>query len=259
MAQLDDTPAEERKGSAIKRFLPLAIIGAALAAFFAFDLQYFVSLDALQAYRGELTDFADANPLLAPLGLVALYALLVAISFPLASFLTIFAGFMFGTLIGGTAVLFGATLGAAIIFAVAKTALGDSLRRKAGPWMQKFEAGFQENELSYLFIVRLVPAFPFWLINLAPALLGMKLRNFVIATFFGIIPGTFVYASIGAGAGAVLDAGDELNLSWTLMLQPEILLPLVGLMVLGAIPVVIKRFRKRPLPGEDDGGPVHAA
>ena len=258
MAQLDDTPAKTRKGSAIKRFLPLAVIGAALAAFFAFDLHHFVSLDALQAHRGDLTGFAQANPLLAPLGLVAAYAALVAISFPGAGLLTIFAGFMFGTVIGGTAVLFGATLGAAVIFTVAKTALGDSLRQKAGPWMNKFEAGFQENELSYLFILRLVPAFPFWLVNLAPALLGMKLRNFVIATFFGIIPGTFVYASVGAGAGAVLDAGDELKLSG-LLLKPEILLPIVGLIVLAVIPVVVKRFRKRPLPGEDDGGPVHAA
>ena len=151
---------------------------------------------------------------------------------------------MFGTLVGGTAVVIGATIGATIIFLVARTALGESLRSKAGPWMNKFEAGFQENEFSYLFILRLVPAFPFWLVNIAPALVGARLRNYVITTALGIIPGTFVYASVGAGAGAILDEGGELQLSG-LLLKPEILTPIIGLILLALIPVIIKKIPQK--------------
>jgi len=243
-----DLPVESK--SPLQRFLPLIVIAAALTAFFIFDLDRFFTLDALREYRGDLRAFAEANPLLAPLGMAALYAALVAISFPGAGFLTIFCGFMFGTLLGGTVVVFGATIGATLIFLAAKTALGDSLKKKAGPWMEKFEKGFREGEFSYLLVMRLVPAFPFFIVNLVPAFLGAKLRNYIITTAFGIMPATFVYASVGAGAGAVLDAGGELQLSG-LLLKPEIVGPIVGLIVVALVlPRVVKYFAKSKLPQE---------
>ncbi|MEM1139258.1 MAG: TVP38/TMEM64 family protein [Pseudomonadota bacterium] len=239
--------APKKKGG-LARLVPLAVIGAALAAFFAFDLNAYFTLDALKENYQRLRDLGTAYPVLAPVGLVVVYALLVAMSFPGASILTIVAGLMFGTVIGGIAVLFGATIGATLIFLAAKTALGESLREKAGPWLKKFESGFQENEFNYLLILRLVPAFPFWIVNLAPALLGMKLRNFVAATFIGIIPGTFVYAGVGNGAGKIIEAGGDLELSG-LLLQPQVLGPIVGLVVLALIPIAIKAVRgKRGLP-----------
>lgn len=171
------------KPPAWKRFLPLGVIAIALALFFLTGLNEYFTLDTLKENREWLVNFAADNRLVAPLVLIAIYAAAVAISFPGASILSIFAGFMFGTWIGGTAVLFGATIGATIIFLAARNATGDALLAKAGPTLKKLEAGFRESELSYMFLLRLVPAFPFWLVNLAPAALGVKLRNYMIATF----------------------------------------------------------------------------
>ena len=243
-----DTPMplseETNQKSAFQRFLPLLVIATALIAFFATGANQYFSLDALSTYRGDLTAFRDANFPLAFASLIVIYAALVAISFPGAGFLTIFAGFLFGPFIGTLGVIVGATLGATIIFKVASTSFGETLRAKAGPWLEKFEAGFKEGELSYLFILRIIPAFPFFLVNIAPAFLGVKTRNFVLSTFFGIIPGSFVYASIGNGAGAVLDQGEELQLSGVLT-DPAILVPIIGLAVLALIPVAYKRFSKK--------------
>jgi uncharacterized membrane protein YdjX (TVP38/TMEM64 family) len=229
--------------SSLKRFAPLLLVALALIAFFVFDGPRYISLETLRTNRAALSDFVSAHPFAAPLAFVALYAGLVAISFPGASLLTIFGGFLFGTWAGGSLVVIAATLGAVAIFTIARTALGEGLAAKAGPWLAKFEAGFKENAFSYLFILRLVPAFPFWLVNIAPALLNVKLRDYAIATALGIVPGTFVYASVGAGAGAVLDAGGDLKLSG-LLLKPEILGPIAGLVALALIPILYKKLKK---------------
>ncbi len=115
------------------------------------------------------------------------------------------------------------------------------LRRRAGPWIGRLEAGFRENALSYLLVLRLVPLFPFWLVNLVPAFLGVPLTTYALGTFVGIIPGSFVYASVGNGLGAVFDAGGTPDL--TIIFEPEILLPIIGLSLLALIPVVYKKFK----------------
>jgi uncharacterized membrane protein YdjX (TVP38/TMEM64 family) len=138
----------------------------------------------------------------------------------------------------------GATLGATMLFLAARTALGDVLRARAGPSLRKLEAGFRENELSYMLVLRLVPLFPFWLVNLAPAFLGVRTSTFIIGTFVGIIPGALVFASVGTGLGAILASGGTPDGS--ALLQPHVLLPIGGLVILALIPVVLKRFRHRP-------------
>ena len=235
-----DAAMQRPRHGSFRRFGPLAAVALALALFFALGGPKHVTLEALAANRAALTRIAAEHPLLAPLGLAAIYALLVAISFPGASLLTIFAGFMFGTLVGGAAIVVGATLGATAIFLVARTAFGDALTRRAGPFLGKLRAGFEANAASYMLVLRLTPVFPFWLVNIAPALFNVPLRTFVITTFIGIIPGTFVFASVGAGAGTVLDAGRTLDLSGVL-LKPEILAPIAGLILLSLIPIVLKR------------------
>lgn len=228
-----------------KRLLPVGLIAAALALFFALGGPQYVSLESLRENREALSALVSDNFLLVFFGFIALYAILVGISFPGASFLSIFGGFLFGTLLGGSAIVIGATLGATAIFLAARYALGDMLTRKAGPYMKKFEAGLKKNELSYLFILRLIPAFPFFIVNIVPALFDVKLRNYVLTTFFGIIPGSFVYASVGAGVGAVFDAGGDVQLSG-LMLQPKILGPILGLIALSLLPVIYKKFKGSP-------------
>ncbi|MFQ5974287.1 MAG: TVP38/TMEM64 family protein, partial [Alphaproteobacteria bacterium] len=114
---------------------------------------------------------------------------------------------------------------------------------QAGPLAEKMEAGFRENALNYMLVLRLIPVFPFWLVNLAPAFLGVSVRVFVIGTFVGIIPGTFVYASVGNGLGAVFDAGGAPDLG--IIFEPEILLPIIGLALLALLPVIYKKIQAR--------------
>ena len=239
------TPAAKRGKPLWQRLLPVAVIGLALAAFFALGGPDYVSIDALRDNRDALAALVADNFVLVFLGFIALYAVLVGISFPGAGLLSIFGGFLFGTLTGTLGIVVGATLGATAIFLAARYALGDALRAKAGPYMAKFEDGLRENELSYLFILRLVPLFPFFIVNIVPALFGVRLRNYVLSTLFGIVPGSLVYASVGAGIGAVFDAGEDVELSG-LMLQPKVILPIVGLIALSLVPVLYKRLRATP-------------
>jgi uncharacterized membrane protein YdjX (TVP38/TMEM64 family) len=226
----------------LKRIWPLLLVAIALSVFFALDGPSYISLDYLKENRDRLSGFVAQNLFITIAGFIALYATLVAISFPGASLLSIFGGFLFGTWLGGGAVVIGATLGATTIFLAARYVIGDSLSKKAGPYIQKFEAGLKENELSYLFILRLIPAFPFFIVNIVPALFDVKLRNYILTTFFGIIPGSLVYASLGAGISTFFDAGQDVPLGG-LMLRPAVLLPILGLITLSLIPIIYNKFK----------------
>lgn len=227
----------------VKRLLPLGVLILAIGAFFASGLHRYLSFDALQEHRETLLNFVNGYPLLAPLVYVVVYAAATALSVPGGVILTIAGGFLFGTWFGGLLVVIGATLGATAVFLIAKTALGNILREKAGPWLAKMEAGFQENALSYLLFLRLIPVFPFWLVNLVPAFLGVPLAIYVLGTFVGIIPGSLVFASVGNGLGAVFDAGGTPDLG--IIFQPAILGPIIALSVLALMPVAYKRFKAK--------------
>jgi uncharacterized membrane protein YdjX (TVP38/TMEM64 family) len=157
--------------------------------------------------------------------------------------LSITGGFLFGTVWGAVHSVLSATLGATLLFLIAKTSVGDPLRATAGPWLQKMQAGFQENALSYLLVLRLVPLFPFFVVNLVPAFLGVALSTYILGTFVGIIPGAFVYASVGAGLGSLFEAGGTFSAKG--ILTPQILMALIGLAVLALIPVVYKKRKRR--------------
>jgi uncharacterized membrane protein YdjX (TVP38/TMEM64 family) len=140
-----------------------------------------------------------------------------------------------------------ATVGALAVFLAARSALGDALRARAGPFVKRLEAGFRENALSYLLVLRLVPLFPFWLVNIVPALLNVPTRTFVIGTLVGIVPGTFVFVSVGNGLDAVFARGELPGAG--IFLEPEVLIPIAGLTLLALVPVVYKRFRRGGPPG----------
>ncbi|MDJ0949785.1 MAG: TVP38/TMEM64 family protein [Alphaproteobacteria bacterium] len=227
----------------VRRFLPLAVLVAAIAAAFAFGLDDYLTFQALKQHREVLLDFVGRYPWLAPIVFMAGYAAVVAMSLPGAAVMTITGGFLFGAVLGSCWVVIAATLGATILFEIARTSLGEGLRQRAGPWLKKMEAGFQENAFSYLLVLRLIPLFPFFVVNLVPAFLGVRTRTYVLATLIGIIPGSFVYASVGAGLGSVFESGDEFTLSG--VLTPQVIIALVGLAVLAMLPVVYKKLKAR--------------
>ncbi|MGK2871756.1 MAG: TVP38/TMEM64 family protein [Alphaproteobacteria bacterium] len=237
----DKQISPEAAGFSVTRLWPVALLLAGLMAFFAFDLDRFLSFEALRDNRAFLTEWTSANQLLAIVIYAGVYIVVVAFSLPGGAVMTISGGFLFGPIIGTSATVIAATIGASLLFIAARTALGDVLRAKAGPAIRRMEDGFRENELSYMFVLRLVPLFPFFLVNLAPAFLGVSLRTYVIATLFGIIPGTFVYTLVGNGLGTVFDAGGTPDLG--IIFKPEILFPILGLALLALIPVIYKRMQ----------------
>jgi uncharacterized membrane protein YdjX (TVP38/TMEM64 family) len=237
-----DLPAMTRS-SALRRLAPLAILLAAIGAFFALGLHDYLSFEALRQHREQLLVLVGQHPFLAPLAFTAVYAAVVALSVPGGAILTIAGGFLLGIVSATFCVLVGATVGATIVFLIARTALGDALRAKAGPRIRRMEEGFRQDALSYLLVLRLIPIFPFWLVNIVPAFLGVPVRTYVLGTFVGIIPGSFVYASVGNGLGAVFDAGGTPDLG--VIFEPAILLPIVGLAVLALLPVAYRKLKAR--------------
>ncbi len=245
MSEVSEQQGQKKseESSLIRRLLPLAILAIAAIGVFASGLHQYLTFDALREHREILLSLVENHAILAPLTFIFIYALATALSLPGGVILTVAGGFLFGIWLGGLCVVIGATLGAIAIFLIAKSALGDTLKRKAGPWMAKMEAGFRENELSYLLILRLVPLFPFWLVNLVPAFLGVSLSTYAIATFVGIIPGSFAYASAGNGLGAVFDQGGTPGFS--ILTDPKVWGPMVALIVLALVPIAYKRFAAR--------------
>jgi uncharacterized membrane protein YdjX (TVP38/TMEM64 family) len=231
-------------GFSIRRLWPLAVLALAIVMFFALHLNMYLTFEALRENRAMLSQFVAEHAVLASILYVVVYAAVVAASLPGGAVLTVTGGFLFGSIGGTLHVVIAATLGATLLFLIARTAFGDALRAKAGPFLKKMEAGFQENAFNYLLVLRLIPLFPFFIVNLVPAFLGVPLRTYVLATFLGIIPGSFVYASVGAGLGSVFDQNQAF--SPASVLTPQIVIALVGLAVLAIVPVLYRKLKSRP-------------
>ena len=236
------SPSRDEQKQGLRRWLPLIVIVLATALFFAFGLQRYISLEAFRANRDWLY-YQVADNLALVVGLyMVVYAGVVTLSLPGATFLTLVGGCLFGQWIATSITVVAATIGASLLFLAASTAFGDPLRRRAGPWLARLRDGFQANAFSYLLFLRLVPAFPFFVVNLVPAFLGVRLRTFVLATFIGIIPGTFVYASVGAGLQSLLMSDQPLAIGT--VLTPQVITGLVGLALLSLFPIAWKAWRK---------------
>jgi uncharacterized membrane protein YdjX (TVP38/TMEM64 family) len=230
--------------AALKRWLPLGVLAVAVAAAWLSGAYRYVSFHALEAHREWVLSQVAALGFWAPVAFILLYAAVAALSIPGATIMTLTGGFLFGTVLGSLYNVLGATIGATLVFLVARSAFGEVLQQRAGPFLKKVEAGFREDAVSYLLVLRLVPLFPFWLVNLVPALFGMSLGVYVACTFVGILPGAVVYTSVGSGLGEFLDRGEKPDLH--LVYQPHILLPLIGLGLLALVPVVYKHWKKKP-------------
>ena len=218
-----------------------------------------ISLEALVRHRMAIDAFVSEHRVLAVLAYIGLYTVAVALSVPGAAFLTVSGGFLFGVVAGASAAVIGATMGATIIFLVARTALGEPLLRRAGPRAIKLAQGFRDDAFSYLLFLRLVPVFPFFLVNLVPAFAGVRLGPFVAATALGVIPAAFVYAFAGTGLDSVIVAQSHshrdclaagrpdcaMSFDAKDILTPQLIGALVALGLLALVPVVVKRLRAR--------------
>jgi len=228
-----------QNGISARRLIPLGLLVAAGIAFVAAGGYHYLTFAALAENRDWLSSLVQRWGFVAAFLYIAVYAGLVALSVPGSAVLTIAGGFLFGTWLGTLCAVLGATLGATGIFLATRAGLG-GLARRAGPLVGKLEAGFRADAFSYLLVLRLVFIFPFWLVNLVPALVGVRLSTFILATFLGIIPGAFVYASLGNGLGSVVG---EPGLG--VLLRLNVLGPIIGLVVLALIPVGYKRWRTK--------------
>lgn len=231
-------PPEAKSGLA--RYLPMLAI-LVVAVIGAFTLKDYLSFDALRDNREALIAFRDSHYLIAVIGFLAIYTAIVGFSLPGATIATLTGGFLFGTVFGTVFNVTGATLGATLIFLAARYGFGEKLGAKlesSDGAIKKIKDGIDENQWSMLFIIRLVPAVPFFIANLIPAFLEVPLHRYVISTFFGIIPGTLVFTSVGAGLGEVFAKGETPDLG--IIFEPHILLPILGLSALALLPIIVK-------------------
>lgn len=247
-----DPMSEATTPHSVLRRLPIIII-VVVALLGAYFLRDYLGFDALRENRAQLLAFRDDNYLLCVLGFIAAYAVIVAFSLPGATIATLTGGFLFGSFPSAFPVLpgaffnvAGATTGAILLFLAARWGLGDALAKRmesSDGAVKRIKDGIDDDETqwSMLFLIRLVPAVPFFVANLVPALVGVPLYRFAISTFFGIMPGAVVYTSVGAGLGEVFARGETPDLG--IIFQPAILLPILGLCLLAALPLVLKAVR----------------
>jgi uncharacterized membrane protein YdjX (TVP38/TMEM64 family) len=245
----------------LKRMLPLVVLAAIMALGYAMGWHKYLSFKTIGVNYDFLKSYIDQHFVLALAGFMAVYITAVALSAPGGLILTLAGGLLFGWKVGIPATVVAATIGASILFLIARSSFGETLAAKAGPALEKFREGFNENALSYLLFLRLVPIFPFVLVNIAPALLGVPFRTYVIGTLLGIIPGTSAFSVTGAGLGSVVEAQNKVyqeclatspanpeaacpyTIDTSALLTKELLAAFALLGVVALIPVAMKYFR----------------
>ncbi len=240
-SHMSDTTQAPRTGLA--RHIPLLVILAVATVGF-FTLGDYLTFETLRDNREALLAWRDTHYWAMAGAFIAIYIVIVAFSLPGAAVASMTGGFLFGLFAGTVFNVFSATIGACVIFLAARWGLGENLTARleaSEGTVKKLKDGLRENEISVLFLLRLVPVVPFFVANLVPALVGVKFRNFLITTALGIIPGGIVYTWIGVGLGGVFDRGESPDVS--LLWEPFVIGPIIGLCALAALPIVIKAVR----------------
>jgi uncharacterized membrane protein YdjX (TVP38/TMEM64 family) len=221
----------------MRRLLPLLLLIIFAAG--AFGLVHNVGWDTLSRHRDALVGWVEIHPVTSAGLYLLAYILTAALALPPAGVLTVTGGFLFGTVLGGALAVIAATIGASILMVVVRSAFAPMLDRHRDRIPQGVRTRLTRDGFNYLLALRLIPLFPFWLINLTAAVAGMRLIAFVPATLLGIAPAGFVLSSIGAGVGTILAQGKTPDLS--ALFSARILLPLAGLAALSLLPVLLRR------------------
>ncbi|MEO6300393.1 MAG: VTT domain-containing protein [Paracoccaceae bacterium] len=237
-------PVPKPKSSSLLNKLPiLLILAAAVVALVYF--RHLLSFDNLERQSKVLLALRDAHYALTSLAFIAIYALVVVISVPGAIILTLSGGFLFGFFPGVVYNVVAATIGAIIVFMAARTGFGHDMAARIearGGSFARLQTALKQNEWSVLLTMRLIPVVPFFIANLVPAFVGIRLSTFAITTFLGIIPADLIYTSLGAGLGEIFARGEVPHLD--ILFTPKFGLPLIGLGVLAALPLVLKLFNR---------------
>jgi uncharacterized membrane protein YdjX (TVP38/TMEM64 family) len=232
-----DNPAIRRHAAGMRRYLPLVALIVLAAA--GYVLVRGVGWDTLARYQTVLSAWVAAHPIAAAGLYLLAYILTAALSLPPAAVLSVAGGLLFGAVIGCALTVTGATIGASILLVAVRSAFAPLLKRHRSRIPQQIQTRLARDGFNYLLALRLLPLFPFWIVNLAAAVVGIRLLVFVPATFLGIIPASFVFSSIGSGVGSVLAEGRTPDLS--VLFSARILLPLAGLAVLSLLPALLRR------------------
>ncbi len=256
------TPIDRPSGP-LRKYAPLIVLVAGMVLIFAMGWHRLLSLRTVGMNYEWLTSQIDHHLAVSLLIYFLTYVVVVALSLPGGLVMTLTGGLLFGWKIGAPVTVIGATTGATIVFLIARSSFGESLVARAGPWIVKLREGFKENALSYLLFLRLVPAFPFVVVNLAPALLNVPLRTYVIGTFLGIIPASIAYSIAGAGLASIVEAQNkvyhdcvtkaaatggrvcEYRIETSQLVTKELVVAFVALGIVALIPIVIKKWSKR--------------
>lgn len=222
-----------RASSSTGKLVLVVVIAVAIGAFFYFDLGRFLSLTALKENRDSLLAFTDAN-FISTVGIfIATYVIVAGLSLPGAVILTLAGGFLFGATMAALFINIGATTGATLAFLTARYLLRDTVEQKFGKWLEPFQEGFAKNAFSYLLTLRLIPLFPFFVVNLVSGLTRVNVGTYIAATALGIIPGSFVYAYAGRQLGTINSLQE--------IVSPNVIGAFVLLGLLALVPVIYKR------------------
>lgn len=225
----------------VKRLFPIIILIIGFIIFFVLGGERYLSLETLTIHYQNLQAFTQQHYLLSVFIFMLSYIIIVAFSIPGATIMTLLGGFLFGVFFGSIWTVLAATMGATITYLAVRMAFAENLKHKASGSIAKMRDGFQQNEFNYLLFLRLLPIFPFFIINIAAGVLGVSLRHFFAGTLLGIIPGTFIYAWVGNGLGFALEQGHTLNLK--VIFSPQILLPICALALLSLVPIIYKKLK----------------
>lgn len=244
--------------SPVRRWFPLIALGGLIAVAYALGLQKYFTLGMIAQNNTALQTYVHDHLLVSVLLYMALYVVVVALSLPGAGILSIAGGFIFGWALSGTVTIFAATVGAIIVFQIVKTSLGATVAERAGPFVKKLSDGFAHDAFNYLLFLRLVPAFPFFAINAVAGLVRVDLRTYALATFIGIIPGSYAFAWLGRGLGSIIEAQTKVHdvciaakglancpfeISAASLITPQLLIALAVLGVVSLIPVGLKKWK----------------
>jgi uncharacterized membrane protein YdjX (TVP38/TMEM64 family) len=239
--QLDAAERDIPRRWSVRRLWPLLPLALALALFFALDLQRYVNLNGIREHQAAWGAFVQEHEALAILIYAGICTVTVLCGIPVGLWLTLIGGFLFGAAVAFTTFVTAATIGATLMFLAARSSFGSVLQAKAGSWLGRLEAGFRRDRWSYLFFLRVVPIFPFCVVTIVPALIGVDLLCLVVTTFFGLMPITLIFALTGDSIGAVLGSG---NFTLGSVLSPQLVVALGGLGALAILPILVRKLRR---------------